>query len=555
MSQSYVPTTQNLRVPAEDIWSQPDGRLSDTADRYLRNLTQLIQQIGGIRAFISGSDATTAVQTAVNQAIAQGGGVVILPIGSFTISTVRIPAGSPPIWIVGQGPATILTRNVGLPAGVGIFDISSSNVTLSDFTIDGGVTVPVGLRYNADFSTAISPSDPMAPSLTTNTSIWVHGPAANFSFVNLILRHAGGYSILLDATTGDISAVNISSCWLVQNRPTLFGIAAGDLIYGSWNGGILAKSDGRAASGAQSGVVSNLMVQGCRFQRNTGNCLFSHGYGFERFNSQFRYLGNSFLDCGLDGILVDIVTGGCVEGNVFRRIGYICTDDTGQSTPRWLAGLNATAIDSGVVRGVNYTANSVTSCNGGACDLDSHSLGDVSSNIFRIPYPDEPEYLIDQIAITGPNNNSNGSYGINLGVNYPPAEGGSYINIIGNTLLNLPAGAMRLFSARYCLVSQNLIQAPDPSTGNPIEMGPQGAAPQQRCYGNRISGNHIVYSPTGGSPIDAILESDALSGGNPMTGSDVNYVFNNIIVGVGATEFAKAAGSGSTVYSTQIWFP
>lgn len=558
MGNFYAPSAFNLRVPSEDIWSQPDGRLSDSADRYLRNLTQLLQQIGGIQVAFSGEDGTAALQAAVGQAINQGGGQILLPGRPFSISApIVIPANAGPIWIIGQGRATMITRSAAMPPGMGIFDVSASNFTMSDFWIDGGRVTPIGLRYNADFVTSISANDPMAPSLTNNTSVWVHGAASGLRFERMGFTHAAGYSILLDALTGDISDVSILDSWFTNNRPTLFGIALGDLVYGSYNGGILAKSDGRSAMGSQSGVVSGLLVQGCNINRVTGNAIWSHGYGFSRFNSQIRYLGNKFLDCGLDAILVDIVSGGTVEGNTMRRVGYTTIDDTAQSVPRWLANLNATGIDSGAVKGVNYVGNSLMSINGGMVDLDTHCLGDVTGNICRIPYADEPEFTEDRISITGPTNSGNGSYGYNLGVNYGfgCSEGGSFINITGNTLLNLPAGAMRLFSARNCLVTGNLIQAPDDSTYNPIATGPQGAAAYNRSYSNRISGNHIVYSPTGGAPTDAILETDALSGGNPMTAGDINYVFNNIIVGTGATEFAKAIGSGSTVYAATVWFP
>ncbi len=186
-SPGYVPTAFNLQVPSMDAWTQEGGALTQNADQYLRNLLQVIQKISGIRVTISGSDATSALQVGINQAVKQGGGVVILPAGSFTMGTVSIPAGSGPIWIVGQGPATVLTRNVALPAGVGMFDISGSNVTLSDFVIDGGTIVPAGLLYNSGFVTPIGPNDPMAPSLTTNTSVWVHGPAESLTFFHLTL--------------------------------------------------------------------------------------------------------------------------------------------------------------------------------------------------------------------------------------------------------------------------------------------------------------------------------------------------------------------------------
>jgi hypothetical protein len=342
----------------------------------------------------------------------------------------------------------------------------------------------------------------------------------------------------------------------VNNRPTLFGLAAGQLIYGSWNGGILAKSDGRTALGAQSGIVSGLLVQGCFFERNNGNCLFSHGYGFNRFNTQFRYIGNYFSTCGLDAILVDVVSGGSVEGNVMRRIGYTTLSDSSPFVPRWLPGLNATGLDSGVVKGVNYIGNSFLSVNGGFIDLDSHSLGSVSSNICRVPYPDEPEYIQDLIAQTGPTNSGNASYGLNLAVNYDLAEGGEYINIIGNTLLNLPSGCMRLYASRYCNVTGNIMQQPTGGGYAPIQLGPNGANAYNRCYGNNITGNQFIYSAATALP--CVLEDDSLSGGNPMTAGEANTVCNNNPIqpsGTSAIEFQKAAGSGSVVYSEQVWFP
>lgn len=555
MGTLYAPTPRNLRPPIGDQIVDTGGVASYLFQEWMTNLTQLLQSIQAINVSISGSDATAPLQAALNLAFKQGGGVVVLPEGFYTMGSVSIPMGSPPVSIIGQGSSTKLTRNVDLPPGVGMIDISSPLVSLSDFTLDGGRTVPVGMQYNADFSTGINANDPMAPSLTTNTSIWVHGNGAttDYNFQRLGLQHAAGYSILLDATTGDISNIDIIQCWLRNNRPTLFGIGGGPSIYGSWNGGIFAKGDGRAASGSQSGMVNNLLVQGCSFKRNTGNCLWSHGFGFEKFHSGFRWIGNYFEDCGLDGMLVDIVSGGSVEGNVFRRIGYVTTTDTDQSTPRWLVGLNATAIDSGAVKNVPYTGNSITSCNGGSIDADTHGQGSITGNVCRIPFPDEPEYIEDQIAITGPTNSGNGSYGINMGHNYPVVEGAQNVVMVGNSLINLPAGAIRLYSAQGCQVTANLIVAPDNSTFAPIQMGPQGPLPYQRCMNNRITNNQFKYSPAAPST-PCVLEDDSIAAFDP---SEQNFVFNNNpIVGNGnALEFKKSPTSGSIVYAPTVWFP
>lgn len=553
----FVPTPANLRPPIGDALTTPAGMATPLLEQYLTNLNQVLQSIAGIRVVVTGDDSTSAIQSGINQAIAQGGGVVVLPAGRINTRSVFIPASAPPVTIIGQGSATVLVRSGELTPGQGLIDISAPFVTLSDFSIDGATTVPKGLQYGADFSTSMGANDPMAPSLTNNTSIWVHGNGntSNYVFQRLLLTHAAGYSILLDALGGDISDVDILECWLMNNRPTLFGTMPGQLIYGSWNGGILSKGDGRTATGSQSGVVNNLLVGGCRFQRGCGNQVWSHNYGFQRFHSNFRYADNQFLDCGLDGILVDVVSGGIVSGNVMRRIGYVSMTDTDQAIPRWLPGVNATGIDSGVVKGVPYVGNSLTSVAGGFIDLDSHSMSSISSNLCRIPYVDEPEYITDQIAISGPGGGPNASYGLNLAVNYPFAEGGEYINIEGNTLLNLPSGAMRLYASRFCNVVGNIIQAPTDSTFAPIQLGPNGPNAYNRCYGNKISQNQIQYAP--GSALPVVLEDNSLSGGNPMTAGEANTVCNNNPIqpaGSMAIEFQKAVGSGSTVYGTQIWF-
>ena len=549
------PSAFNLRPPLYDQVVSPSGVPTDVESKWRSNLTLLLQQISPILVSISGGDATAGLNQAIGQAQGMGGGVVVLPAGNYTISSPIAPSStSPPIWIIGQGPATILTRSAAMTPGMGMFDVSSDYFTMSDFVIDGGTTSPVGLQYGSGFSTSLGANDPMAPSLTNNTSVWVHGPNTGFSAYRMRFQHAAGYSIIFDALTGDVTDPKVIDCFLVNNRPTLFGTSSSDLNYGSWNGGILAKSDGRAASGSQSGIVAGLQVSYSNFQRNTGNCAWSHGYGFQRYNSEFRYLGNRFLDCGLDGILCDILSGGSVEGNVMRRIGYTTLTDTDQSVPRWLANLNATGLDSGIVKGVNYLGNSFTSCNGGAIDLDTHMMGSITGNICRIPFSDEPEYTEDQIAITGPTNSGNASYGLNLAVNYPVNEGGSYLDITGNTILNMPSGAMRLYAARFCNVIGNVMSIPVGAPIIPILLGPNGAASYNRCYGNRVAHNQFADFRTTATAV--IAEDNSLSGGHNMTSGEINYCFGNIILeNASAIEFSPISGSGSVAYSRQIWFP
>ena len=515
---------------------------------YLAKLQQLIVTPTAL-VLTNFGFTTAALQAAINQAVANGGGTIFMPSGTYQIGSVSIPAGDVPITLLGQGNSTVLSRSGNIAPGSGMLDIFGSNVTLGSFLIEGNTPVPVGLFYNQDFM-GVTSNDPMAPSLSNNTSIWVHGGVSNFVMQQVKIQHTGGYACLLDATTAGITDVDILFCKFTNNRPSLFGVSGGSAIYGSWNGGILLKGDGRNAGAGQ--VVQRFQMTGCRFTRNTGNQVWQHLYGLVDLHTGYDVVNNFFEDIGLDGILAGGVIGGVVADNYLHRIGYLCMNDTDRGTPLWLNNANATAIDSsGLVIGVNYQGNTIISINGGALDLDGHCDSSLSGNVVRIPSPGDPDYDTDQIAVTGVNNNGSDSYGVNIGNTSQTPQGGMNVTIAANTFLNLAAGAVRLYSARNCLVTANdIVSGPNP-VAPPVALGPVGPGPNQRSTGNVIKHNRCSYSPAGAAPF--VFEDSSIA---PFTAADVNYVFGNCpIIGNGlATEFQKDSNSGSPTYLQTVWF-
>ena len=548
----------SLRAPINDALEDTSGLASRTMQNWMLSVTKAVQQntvlpLTLFGAAGQGADDTAVFQAAINQALALGGAVVFIPAGNYSINTVTVPVGTSAVTFQGVGDSTVINRRGVLAPGTGLFDIYGSNVTFDSLVIDGNVFTPTGLLYNLDFQTIDSPNDPMAPSLTVNTSIWIHGPSSNFTFQNIRISHTGGYAVLVDGrTSGEVDDVSFLNCRFENNRPNLFGITLGAAIFGSWTGGILVAGDGR--TGHPGRIVKHVVVSECRFQRNDGNCFWSHLLGLQELHQDFRVVGCAFTDCGLDGVEIGGVVGGAVVGNMFRRIGYTTMTDTDRPIPRWLLNVNATAIDSsGLVKSVVYSNNVIISANGGALDLDGHGLSAFTGNVIRVPFSDEPEYDEDSIAISGPNNNGSDSYGFNCSNTQGNPYGASDLSITGNTLINLRAGAVRLYATRRCLLSGNVIIAPPDSVVAPVSMGPIGPAAGQRCYNNKITLNDFDYNPVAAAP--CVIEDDTYS---TFLGSESNTVCNNVPItpsGTLAIEFTKSPASGSTVYSMQVWFP
>lgn len=555
MGTTQIP--QTLRSPTLDRLTDKDGMASPIFQQYLSNLDTTLNGLVTINITSFGAkgnglaDDTIAFLNAAKAAAAQGGAVILIPSGSYNISSFSTPVGTAPINFLGAGNSTLINCKWNAPDGMGHMNIQGSNVTLDSMLVDGNKTVPSLLAYNLDFL-GVGGNDPMALSLTKNTSVWLHGNTTGFTVRNVEFRHTAGYAVLVDCMAGGIQDVGVLGCRFRNNRASLFGLIGGPFLYGSFNGGVFIKGDGRAAFPGR--ILKGFFMQDCDFARNTGNCVWSHLYGLDELHQNFRYLVNNFEDCGLDGILVGGVTAGIASQNTFRRVGYVCTDDSGPSVPRWLTNLQATALDSsGLVKGFPYTNNSFCSINGGCIDMDGHGDSAITGNVCRTPYPDEPEYTEDQIASTGPTNNDPASYGLNLGNSSKTPYGAANIEISGNTFINLPAGSMRLYAARRVHATGNNIVAPDVSFYPPIGMGPVGPGPNQRCYDNKVSHNNIHYNPPAAIP--AIFEDDTIS---PFVSTEKNAVFGNTPItpsGGSAIEFQKSPTSGSTVYSSQVWFP
>lgn len=466
-------------------------------------------------------------------------------------------AGSTQVTVKGDGTSSKIIRGANVPNGQGLIDIYASNVRFENFCVEGSVVIPQKLQYNSGFSTGRSTNDPMANSLTQNTSFWLHAGANNITFDRVTIQHTGGYAILADARLGDIFDLDILDCWFLNNRPHLFGTNPADLNYGSWTGGVLLHGDGQLTTG----MVRNFLMRNSHFRRCTGNGVWSHLYGFSSLHENVKVLGCDAVDQGLDFIEMGGVFGCTVSDNVGRRVGYICLDDTSQSTPKYLGGAYATGIDSsGLVIAATYADNSLTSCNGGYINLDGFESGTVEGNTLKTPLPSEPMYVEDQIS----NSNwggraSTGGISAETGIqssNSSENAGGSDVTVTNNTIINISGGGILAFAGRAWKISENNINHPSSPYFAPIILGNIGASGILQCQDCNVSHNKIVYVTTVGDfatgSLGAIYE---YANGFAFSGNSPNWVHDNeLTAGSGnAVDFIAATGSNAltkTVFPT-----
>ncbi len=476
------------------------------------------------------NDDAAGINNAIADVIAAGGLSLLIP-GGYTFlvkSPITLPAGNLNLTLLGDGDSSIVKRGANMPAGKGVLDISGSQVTLRDFVIEGDVTVSAGVNYSAF-------SDPMDAQLTGNSSIWAHGGIADLLLDGVRIYHSGGYAVLLDATAGDIVGVRITGCTLRNNRPHLFGTSALDLSYGSWTGGIHYQGDGT------SHRVRNLMVDGCSFQRGTGNQVWGHAYAFTKMHENVRVTNNQFEDIGRDGVQLAATIGGLVSNNAGRRIGYIASDDTSAAQPKYLAGQYAVFIDTSGTSGVDYTGNTCISALGAFFDLDGFAYGRVSGNTCRVPSATDPEYTEDLIS-SWPGNYT---YGVQTANNYY-GPGGTNVSITDNTFINCNYGAIRLFAARGCHVTGNTVSHPAAAVFAPIILGnfvPASGGGQIDTANCDVAGNNIQWSPAAAAA--AIQELENWGAGAMPWAGETNWVAGNHIFGANVTEFSKAPSSAS----------
>ena len=497
------------------------------------------------------TDDSIDIGAALTSLSGLGGGKLLAPrpkVSYLLKSNISIPTGTT---LHGEGVASLFQRDPtsDMPTNKGVVDIAStvSDVVLEGLTFDGGVTTPTQIAYESPLFT------PYDSRFIKNSLVWVHGGAKKITIRKCTFRHASGYAVYIDATTGNIVDVIVEDNTFEDCLPFTFTAGAwqpsADLAYGqvgSWVGVIHVEGDG------DNYGVTNFTARRNTIKRCSGNNIWVHSNWANGalppsvVHENVTITDNNIEDNALDGIEVGCVQGGIIARNHGRRSGYLSLADGVVGTPRWFpsGACGACFIDhSGWIEGMSVTDNDCLSVNGGFIDLDGFGRDNVTNNRGRIPQSGDPAYTIDSIATFGPGNTGhNLSSGIESSNSNNLAVPGDGVNIEGNKIYNFGGVGIGGYALRNSRLVGNTIEHPAGSYNVPITLGPIGTGPYQRATGNVVTDNIIVWSPTSLPPQAAIQEDATIT---PFVGTDKNYVAGNHWFGT-CWEFAKAEYSGSS---------
>jgi len=500
--------------------------------------------------FCGGGGLSDVCINAAIQSAPTAGAAIHCKAGAWQING-AILMNKPNILLFGDGPGTIFQVNAASTFASGVVQVTANNNSIQSLLLEGSITSSTELDFSVLFGTMAG--DPMHPTLTNNSMIWVSNGASTFYLYNVIVQDCGGYALLLDSRMQNLVGMNVLSCIFQNNIALVYGGTTGGHTYhgvGSWVGGIFAAGggDGTNPYGYNSQVyaatqVQGLVVSNCTFKNITGNCVWSYTYTTANLHQNFSVFGSLFSDVGRDGTEMGDVQNFTVNNNYYYRIGYVA------GSPAYYPGQNAVAIDtSGYCQNGKYSGNAMLNVNGECIDLDGFTSGEVSNNSMMISWNTDPLYVTDQIANYGysPGAAQNITTGIQTNATYDP-RGGQRVTIIGNTVQNMGNMAVNLFNAQNDLVTGNSIWHPGNSSlgataiGVPVLLGTSAStgspyvSPPRHNKLNVITGNTINYDCAGVQY--CVAEVDTYG-----TVDGPNYVYNNRILGSNLGEFLPSSG-------------
>lgn len=492
---SFIGGTVNFPATASNVTFVPTGSISST------NVQAAIQEVVAelATAIVPQSPITkTTIQAAIDLAQSQGGGIVLLPQGAFSIDTSTGPlnvTGTQSIIIEGEGANTTDgTVLVSSTAAGDMFNITATgNVVFRNFCISTAITKSVNTN-----AIKVDTAGTSAGTVKIFTELWINGyytginilDSVQFSIVDNLITNFTGYGIQVeqpDTTDAGVGVIEYNRIWDIGGTA---GATAGLL----WLGG------------------SGLRVNNNRF-------LGAFNYGMRATlnntvsdDGAFIVTGNTFEVQNLYGIYIDRTAGAAAAG---RKIGQLVISNN--HIQCLTSGYqNAIAIESsapggwvqGAVISDNIIQNTIAApLNSAMIRIDDGDLINVSNNVIYNTGAGAGGIRAagNSTNVTITNNSINGT----VANRYPSINSSSVVtDVAGITFAALPTPG-----------NGSIVYVTDGTPGNPITGSGTG------CLGLRVNGAWKSESDAYIAANNTWTGSNTFSGAGTLT-INVATIFN-----------------------------
>jgi hypothetical protein len=196
-SPSDINELQEAIVAIEtELGTDPAGQATDVKTRLANSLILNVKDYGATGDGVT--DDTTAIQNTIN-ALPARGGVVYFPMGSYLISsTLSLPSGDKPVFLIGDG------RGSSAGKGTEIKLANNSNVNMIEYTST------VRTYFGGIFNMSI---DGNADNQTTGSILSVTGVWTDFTLQGVYFRGARDSEVFLKpSASGPLANVWIDKC-------------------------------------------------------------------------------------------------------------------------------------------------------------------------------------------------------------------------------------------------------------------------------------------------------------------------------------------------------
>eukprot|EP01121_Diplochlamys_sp_Union-15-3_P009759 TRINITY_DN2672_c0_g1_i1.p1 TRINITY_DN2672_c0_g1~~TRINITY_DN2672_c0_g1_i1.p1 ORF type:complete len:383 (+),score=67.19 TRINITY_DN2672_c0_g1_i1:118-1266(+) len=152
--------------------------------------------------YTGNKDSTHAIQTAINDAIAVGGGIVYIPPGNYLITQTLVVNGS--VNIQGSTPrsSNLVTRFNGLSWAIGVYQ--ATGVVLRDF----GISCTGAGGYGVDFENSFIVTVLNIQVTACNIGVWIDN-TGNFDITSLNIWNFKSYCVRAQNINGDLFMTKI----------------------------------------------------------------------------------------------------------------------------------------------------------------------------------------------------------------------------------------------------------------------------------------------------------------------------------------------------------